>query len=78
MLTSTVTMHGSSTITTAVRISDTSAMSGVAIVGKPSPRAPWTKPENSMTIATHTIRAGVNASMVTILFDMRQVSGTVG
>jgi hypothetical protein len=46
-------MHGNTTTMTAVRKSMTSAISGVATMGKPMPIAPWTKPAAIMTIAIH-------------------------
>lgn len=49
----TVARHGSSTRITALRISVTSAISGVATRGNPRPSAPCTSPARAITNTTH-------------------------
>ena len=61
-LATTVAMHGRSTMMTAVRMSATTAISGVASVGKPSPSAPCTTPARSTTATIHVTRGGVRDS----------------
>ena len=57
-----VAMHGSSTRITAVRMSVTAAIIGVATIGKPKPSAPCTSPAKASTSATQINIASVRFS----------------
>jgi hypothetical protein len=58
MLVATHARHGSRTRITAVRMSVTAAMSGVATMGNPNPSAPCTSPASMSTRNTHTTMVG--------------------
>src|SRR5450631_1294639 len=53
-VTVTVASVGSSTVMIAVRMSTTIASTGVAMKGKPNPKAPWMNPASTIASVNHT------------------------